>query len=71
MPNKKARQGTGRVLGSRWDGRDTFTVDETAEILGICRATAYTAVKTGAIPVIQIGARRIVSRFTIESLLTA
>jgi Helix-turn-helix domain len=35
----------------------TLTVTETGGILGVCRNTAYTAVKTGEIPSINLGGR--------------
>lgn len=55
-----------RILDSKWDGRSTFTVEETGEILGIARASAYAAVKRGEIPVVWIGRRAIVPRIALE-----
>jgi Helix-turn-helix domain len=40
-----------------WRDRVTLTVTETGGILGVCRNTAYTAVKTGEIPSINLGGR--------------
>ena len=44
----------------------SITVEEAAEVLGISRATAYEAVRKGAIPAIRIGRRLVVPT---ESLL--
>lgn len=30
-------QSTGRILDAKWDGKSTFSVEETAQILGISR----------------------------------
>jgi len=40
--------------------RPTLTVEEAAEYLGISRGTAYKAARSGAIPALQIGPRRMV-----------
>jgi excisionase family DNA binding protein len=40
--------------------RLTMTVEEAGEALGISRATAYLLAKTGDIPVIRLGERRLV-----------
>ena len=37
--------------------KPTMSVDETAFVLGIGRATAYQAVRTGQIPSIKVGRR--------------
>jgi excisionase family DNA binding protein len=58
-----------RVLDAKWDGRDTFTVPEAAEILRVSRGTAYEAVKKGELPVIWIGRRCIVPRRRLEKML--
>lgn len=50
--------------------RLTMTVEEAGEALGISRATAYLLAKTGGIPVIRLGARRlVVPRKSLERLL--
>ena len=49
--------------------RVTFTVEETAKLLGIGRQLAYNRVKTGEIPVIKIGRRLLVPRRALEKLL--
>jgi hypothetical protein len=58
-----------QILDSRWDGRSTFTIPECAEILGLSRAAAYSAAKTGALPVVWINRRGIVPRVRLEKLL--
>jgi hypothetical protein len=55
-----------RILGPKWDGRDTFTVPEAGEICGLSRASAYAAVRNGDLPVIWIGRRCIVPRVALE-----
>lgn len=47
-------------MGSRSTERLTMTVEETGEALGVSRATAYLLAKTGRIPVIRLGERRLV-----------
>jgi hypothetical protein len=61
----------GRVLSARWDDRSTFSVTETAEILGLSLWAAWQAVNKGDIPVIRIGRRTIVPRHSLEKLLGA
>ena len=68
---------TSPILPAKWDGRTTFSVSEAAEILGISRWAGYQAVKrgqegkTGALPVIQLGARRlVVPRVALERMLS-
>jgi excisionase family DNA binding protein len=53
----------GDVIGrgpSAWRDRETVTVDEVAEILGISRNTAYEAVRGGEIPALRLRKRWIV-----------
>ena len=40
--------------------RLTMTIKEAGEALGVSRATAYMLAKTGGIPVIRLGERRLV-----------
>jgi Helix-turn-helix domain len=69
---EEERRGERRgVLGSQWDGREAFTVEETGKILGISRASAFAAAKRGDIPTIRIGKRLIVPRRGLERLLSA
>lgn len=47
----------------------TFTVEETAKLLGISRGTAYDLVAQGEIPSIRLGRRILVPRVQLEKLL--
>jgi len=58
-----------RILGPRWDGRDTFTVEEAAGILGLSRWAGYEAARSGELPTIRIRRRLIVPRVALERLL--
>jgi excisionase family DNA binding protein len=60
-----------RSLSAKWDGRDTFTVEEFAEIFGLSRPSAYAATSNGTVPTIRIGRRLIISRRVVERLLDA
>ena len=51
--------------------RVTFSVEETAQILGISRALAYTLVRRGAIPSLRLGRRIVVPRRAVDDLLAA
>jgi Helix-turn-helix domain len=56
----------GRTLAPKWDDRDTFSVEEAGEILGISRCSAYAAAKSGDLPGFWIGRRFIVPRRGLE-----
>jgi len=58
-----------RQQGEATEHRLTFTVEETAKLLGIGRNLCYDRVKTGEIPVIRIGRRLLVPRRALEKLL--
>ena len=60
-----------RVLAERWDGHDSFTIEEAGEILKLNRWTAYYSAKKGRIPTIRIGHRLRVPRFALERLLAS
>jgi excisionase family DNA binding protein len=47
----------------------TFSVPETAELLGISRALAYELVARHELPAIRLGRRLVVPRHAIDSLL--
>ncbi len=47
----------------------TYTIPETAKILGIGRSAAYEAARTGQIPTIKIGKRILVPVAALERLL--
>jgi len=49
----------------------TFTVDETAKILGVGRNSAYEAIARGEIPVVKVGKRLLVPKAALEILLAA
>jgi excisionase family DNA binding protein len=57
------------ILGPKWDGRDSFTVEEAGEILGLSRWAAYQAASNGNLPVVRVGHRLIVPRHALEKLL--
>jgi len=46
--------------------RLTYTVEEAAKILGVCRALAY---RKGVLPTVQIAGRRLVPRQALEQML--
>jgi excisionase family DNA binding protein len=46
-----------------------LTIQEAAKILRIGRSAAYEAVRTGELPVIQFGRRKLVPRAALEKLL--
>lgn len=48
--------------------RQTFTIEEAARILGICRAVAY---RKGVLPTIKVAGRRLVPKRAIERMLAA
>jgi excisionase family DNA binding protein len=59
-----------RVLDSRWDGRSTLSVEEAGcDVLGLSRAAAYMAAKSGALPIVRVGRRMVVPRYALEKLL--
>ena len=47
----------------------TLTVQETAEMLGISRNSAYQGVMTGEIPHIKVGKRILIPRLALERML--
>ena len=49
--------------------RQTYTVEQAAELLGIGRNTAYEAVRRREIPTIKIGRRLLVPRAALERML--
>jgi hypothetical protein len=46
--------------------RQTYTIEEAAKILGICRAVAY---RKGVLPTVRIAGRRLVPRRALEQML--
>jgi excisionase family DNA binding protein len=51
--------------------RVTMSVEEVAEVLGIGRASAYAAVKSGQIPALRIGHRLVVPIKAFELMLAS
>lgn len=51
--------------------KEVLTIEETAQLLGISRNSAYEAVRRGEIPVIRIGRRCLVPRVAFEELLAS
>jgi hypothetical protein len=47
--------------------RQTYTIEEAAKILGICRAVAY---RKGVLPTVQIAGRRLVPKVALDRMLT-
>jgi hypothetical protein len=46
--------------------RQTYTIEEAAKILGICRTVAY---RKGVLPTVRIAGRRLVPKRAIERML--
>jgi excisionase family DNA binding protein len=46
--------------------RQTYTIEEAARILGICRAVAY---RQGVLPTVRVGGRRLVPKQALERML--
>lgn len=51
--------------------RTAFSVQETAEQLGVCPASVYRALKRGQLEAVTLGGRRLIPARSIEKLLTA
>ena len=58
-------------LSPKWDGRDTLTIMEAAEILGVSRWAAYAAANQGTLPTVRIGRKWIIPKRALEKLLGA
>jgi excisionase family DNA binding protein len=56
-------------LSPKWDGYDTFTIEETAEIVRISIWKAYEMARKGDLPIVQFGRRMVVPRAMLEKLL--
>ena len=50
-------------------GRRTYSVDEVAAILGIGRASLYTAIRKGELSAIRLGNRIVVPKATVDNML--
>ena len=60
-----------KVLAAKWSSRNTFKIQEAAEILGISRWSAYYAFKRGELPGIKLGKRILIPRHALEKMLSA
>ena len=49
--------------------KHTFTISETAAMLGVAKNTVYRAVRRGEIPIIRLGGRLLVARTVMSRLL--
>ncbi|MEN9507176.1 MAG: Helix-turn-helix domain [Actinomycetota bacterium] len=49
--------------------RRTYTITETAEILGISRTTAYECAKSGVLPVLKLRGRLVVPAAALDAML--
>ena len=54
---------------TNWRTRATVTVEQAAPILGIGRSTAYVLARTGEIPTIQLGRRKLVPVARLRAML--
>jgi excisionase family DNA binding protein len=59
------------ILPAEYDGRLTFSLPETAKLLGIARGGIYRAALNNEIATIRIGRRLLVPRRAIEDLLVS
>jgi hypothetical protein len=78
MPRQKTKEDqTGVAQPALWTippkygDRASFSIRETAEILGISVWSAWAAAKNGELPVIEIGRRKIVPRVRLEKLMNS
>jgi len=70
-PNTRSSVELNAADGKAFPSRQTFTVDEAAEILGISRSTAYECVKDGSLPALRFRRRVVVTRAALDALLRA
>jgi excisionase family DNA binding protein len=59
----------GLVRENGMEKRQTYTVDQAGEILGIGRNAAYEGVRSGQIPAIRIGRRIVVPKVALDRML--
>jgi excisionase family DNA binding protein len=71
MTTAASSPGSRPILPAKYDGRLTFSLPETAKLLGIARGGLYRAALNNEIPIIRIGRRLLMSRRTLEDLLTS
>lgn len=51
--------------------RLTYSIEETAKLLGISKNSCYLAVKTGQVPSLKIGSRILIPKAALEKMLAA
>jgi excisionase family DNA binding protein len=73
---REAKMNSIRSTGaSKWEqpasNRMAFSIQETAEQLGVCPASVYRALKRGELEAVMLGGRRLIPRHSIEKLLAA
>lgn len=64
FPNR-TKEGPTREIG----GQTTYTVEQTAALLGISRSHAYACVKSGDLPALRFKRRLVIPARAIEALL--
>ena len=57
--------------GTKGIERQTYSVPEAANILGVHKETLYNAIKRGEIKAIRIGRRTVISQAQLDALLSA
>ena len=65
LPESTDRKSKTKQMVSPFE-RQTYSVEEAAKILGICRAVAY---RKGILPTIRIAGRRLVPKQALERML--
>jgi excisionase family DNA binding protein len=50
--------------------RAAYSISETAELLGLCEASVYRALKRGDLASVLIGGRRVIPKTSLDRLLT-
>ena len=50
--------------------RETYTIDETASVLGISRTHAYRMAASGALPTVRLGSKILIPRRAIDEMLS-
>jgi excisionase family DNA binding protein len=58
-----------QLLTSQSEPRRTYSVEEAAKILGVCRNSAYALAKSGELPTVRLGRRLLVPREALDRLL--
>lgn len=61
---------TGAINWDKQPGRAAYSITETAQMLGLCEASIYRAMRRGDIESVMLGGRRLIPATTINRLLT-